>query len=826
MLFQHLQFNYSFNLAHLTYFAALLKYNYCISFIQILLAKLRSRKNNFMDSKELRREQALEYHAQGRPGKIEVIPTKEAKTQRDLSLAYSPGVAEPCLEIAKNIDDVYKYTAKGNLVAVISNGTAVLGLGDIGPEAGKPVMEGKGVLFKIFADIDVFDIEINEKDPVKFVEIVKALEPTFGGINLEDIKAPECFYIETELKKLLKIPVMHDDQHGTAIISAAALLNALELQKKKIEKVKVIINGAGAAAISCLKLYIALGVKKENVKVFDSKGLIHTGRKDLDEQKQQFAVAGKDMNLAEGMKDADVFIGLSKGNTVSKEMVKSMAKNPIVFAMANPDPEITYEDALEARQDIIMATGRSDYPNQVNNVLGFPYIFRGALDVRATTINEAMKLAAVKALAAMAKEQVPDIVTLAYNQKTMSFGVDYIIPKPVDPRLLSTVAPAVAKAAMESGVAKNPITNWSAYTVQLNKRLGLDNQLLRAIGNKARKAPKRLVFAEADNEKILKAASIIYDEGIAYPILLGLENKIRAIAEANNIDLSDIPIINPRDEANDAKREFYGELFFAKRQRKGVNHYESSKMMKERNHFGCMMVETGDADALISGLTRNYSEAILPAIQIIGIEEGVKKIAGMYMLMTKRGPIFLADTTINFNPTAEELAEITLLVAKEVRNLNVVPKVAMLSYSNFGSSSGVEAKLVAEATKIVKAKSPSLIVDGEMQASLAFNKEVLKDNYPFSNLVDEDVNVLIFPNLTAGNVAYNLLKEIGGADAIGPILLGLKKPVHVLQLGSSVRNIIDMALIAVVDAQQKSRLDTETEIQKSTWWKRMRKKKK
>jgi malate dehydrogenase (oxaloacetate-decarboxylating)(NADP+) len=826
LLFQHLQFNYSFNLAHLTYFAALLKYNYCISFIQILLAKLRSRKNNFMDSKELRREQALEYHAQGRPGKIEVIPTKEAKTQRDLSLAYSPGVAEPCLEIAKNIDDVYKYTAKGNLVAVISNGTAVLGLGDIGPEAGKPVMEGKGVLFKIFADIDVFDIEINEKDPVKFVEIVKALEPTFGGINLEDIKAPECFYIETELKKLLKIPVMHDDQHGTAIISAAALLNALELQKKKIEKVKVIINGAGAAAISCLKLYIALGVKKENVKVFDSKGLIHTGRKDLDEQKQQFAVAGKDMNLAEGMKDADVFIGLSKGNTVSKEMVKSMAKNPIVFAMANPDPEITYEDALEARQDIIMATGRSDYPNQVNNVLGFPYIFRGALDVRATTINEAMKLAAVKALAAMAKEQVPDIVTLAYNQKTMSFGVDYIIPKPVDPRLLSTVAPAVAKAAMESGVAKNPITNWSAYTVQLNKRLGLDNQLLRAIGNKARKAPKRLVFAEADNEKILKAASIIYDEGIAYPILLGLENKIRAIAEANNIDLSDIPIINPRDEANDAKREFYGELFFAKRQRKGVNHYESSKMMKERNHFGCMMVETGDADALISGLTRNYSEAILPAIQIIGIEEGVKKIAGMYMLMTKRGPIFLADTTINFNPTAEELAEITLLVAKEVRNLNVVPKVAMLSYSNFGSSSGVEAKLVAEATKIVKAKSPSLIVDGEMQASLAFNKEVLKDNYPFSNLVDEDVNVLIFPNLTAGNVAYNLLKEIGGADAIGPILLGLKKPVHVLQLGSSVRNIIDMALIAVVDAQQKSRLDTETEIQKSTWWKRMRKKKK
>lgn len=779
-----------------------------------------------MESKELRREQALEYHAQGRPGKIEVVPTKDAKTQRDLSLAYSPGVAEPCKEIQKNPEDVYKYTAKGNLVGVISNGTAVLGLGDIGPEAGKPVMEGKGVLFKIFADIDVFDIEINEKDPVKFVEIVKALEPTFGGINLEDIKAPECFYIERELKKLMKIPVMHDDQHGTAIISAAALINALEVQKKKIEKVKVVINGAGAAAISCLKLYIAVGVKKENVKVFDSKGLIHKGRTDLDEQKQLFAVDGKDMKLAEGMKNADVFIGLSKGNTVSKEMVKSMAKNPIVFAMANPDPEIGYEDALEARQDIIMATGRSDYPNQVNNVLGFPYIFRGALDVRATTINEEMKLAAVKALAAMAKEPVPDIVTLAYNQKTMSFGADYIIPKPVDPRLLSTVAPAVAKAAMDSGVAKNPIKNWDAYKDQLQKRLGLDNQLVRAIGNKARKAPKRLVFSEADNEKILKAASIIYDEGIAYPILLGIEKKIRTIAEENNIDLTDIPIINPRDESNDAKRELFGQLFFAKRSRKGVNQYESTKMMKERNHFGCMMVETGEADAVISGLTRNYSEAIKPALQIIGTEEGVKKIAGMYMLMTKRGPIFLADTTVNFNPTAEELADITLLVAREVKNLNVTPKVAMLSYSNFGSSSGVEARLVAEATKLVKKKNPSLIVDGEMQASLAFNKEVLKDNYPFSDLVNQDVNVLIFPNLTAGNVAYNLLKEIGGADAIGPILLGLNKPVHVLQLGSSVRNIIDMALIAVVDAQQKSKLDTEAEIQKTSWWKRMRKKKK
>ncbi|HMZ45829.1 MAG TPA: NADP-dependent malic enzyme [Chitinophagaceae bacterium] len=779
-----------------------------------------------MSNKDIRREQALEYHAQGKPGKIEVIPTKEAKTQRDLSLAYSPGVAEPCKEIAKDIDNVYKYTAKGNLVAVISNGTAVLGLGDIGPEAGKPVMEGKGVLFKVFADIDVFDIEINEKDPVKFVEIVKALEPTFGGINLEDIKAPECFYIEKELKKQLKIPVMHDDQHGTAIISAAALLNALELQKKKIEKVKVVVNGAGAAAISCIKLYVALGVKKENVKVFDSKGLITKQRTDLDEQKLEFAIDCEDMTLAEGIKNSDVFIGLSKGNVVSKEMILSMAKHPIVFAMANPDPEISYEDATDARNDVIMATGRSDFPNQVNNVLGFPYIFRGALDVRATTINEEMKLAAVRALADMAKTPVPDIVNLAYNLKNLSFGTDYIIPKPVDPRLISIVAPAVAKAAIESGVAKKTITDWKAYELELNKRLGLDNQLLRAIGNKARRDPKRLVFAEADNDKILKAASIIYDEGIAYPILLGTEKKIREIANEHNIDLTDIPIIDPRDEQYESKRELYGELFFAKRQRKGFNHYESIKIMKERNHFGCMMVETGDADAMISGLKRNYAEAIRPALQIIGTEEGVQKIAGMYLLSTQKGPIFLADTTINYNPTAEELADIALLVAKEVRSFNITPRIAMLSYSNFGSSNSHEARLVAEATSILKQKNPSLIVDGEMQGSLAFNKEVLKENYPFSNLIDENVNVLIFPNLTAGNIAYNLLKELGGADAIGPILLGLKKPVHVLQLGSSIRNIINVANIAVIDAQVKNKLDTDTEVQRTNWWNRLKKKNK
>ena len=778
-------------------------------------------KNN-----DLRREQALEYHASGRPGKIEVVPTKEAKTQRDLSLAYSPGVAEPCKEIHENIEEVYKYTAKGNLVAVITNGTAVLGLGDIGPEASKPVMEGKGVLFKIFADIDVFDIEINEKDPEKFVQIVKALEPTFGGINLEDIKAPECFYIEQQLKEQMKIPVMHDDQHGTAIISGAALLNALELQKKKIDRVRFVVNGAGAAAMACVQLYVALGARYENFIMFDKDGVLHEGRTDLDATRKKFAVKKSDSTLAKAMRDADVFLGLSIGGVVTQDMIKSMAKNPIVFAMANPDPEISYEDATAVRKDIIMATGRTDYPNQVNNVLGFPYIFRGALDVRATKINEAMKLAAVKALAELAKTAVPDIVNLAYNQSSMSFGPEYIIPKPLDPRLLATVAPAVAKAAVESGVAQKPIQNWDAYTLQLNKRLGLDNQLIRVIGNKARRDPKRLVFAEADNQKVLKAASIIYDDGIAYPILLGDPVKINAIAAEHNIDLTDIPIIDSRSDEMEAKREFYGELFFKKRQRKGFNHYESIKIMKDRNHFGCMMVETGDADAMLSGLTKNYAEAIRPALQIIGTEEGVKKIAGMYLLLTKRGPIFLADTTVNFNPNAEELADIAMMVAKEVRNFNITPRIAMLSYSNFGSSDSAEAKTVAEATRILKQRNPSLIVDGEMQASMAFNKEILKDNYGFSDLVDEDVNVLIFPNLTSGNVAYNLLKEIGGADAIGPILLGLKKPVHVLQLGSSVRSIINMALVAVVDAQLKSRIDTDDAVQRTSWWKRLKKKKK
>ena len=755
---------------------------------------------------KFRKEQALEYHSKGRPGKIEVVPTKEAKTQRDLSLAYSPGVAEPCKEIHENIENVYKYTAKGNLVAVISNGTAVLGLGDIGPEAGKPVMEGKGVLFKIFADIDVFDIEIAEKDPVKFVEIVKALQPTFGGVNLEDIKAPECFYIEQRLKEEMNIPVMHDDQHGTAIISSAALLNALEIQGKNIDKVVFVVNGAGAAAMACVELYIALGAKKENVLMFDSKGLIHKKRNDLDQRKQHFAVEKKELTLEDAFKGADVFIGLSKGNVVSKDMVKSMAPKPIVFAMANPDPEISWEDATSTREDIIMATGRSDYPNQVNNVLGFPYIFRGALDVRATQINQEMQLAAVKALAELTKSPVPDIVNMAYNESTIAFGPNYIIPKPMDPRLISTVSPAVAKAAMESGVAKKPISNWNAYEIELNKRLGIDNQLVRALGNKARRDPKRVVFADAENTNVLKAAQLALDEGIAIPILLGTPEIINALAEEHNISIDGIQIINPKSQDEKEIRKKYGEVFFKKRQRRGVNSQEVDKLMRDRNHFGCMMVEMGDADAMISGLSRNYPDTIRPAIQIIGKEDGVCKIAGMYIMLTKKGPLFLADTTVNFNPTAEELADITLLVAKEVRTFGITPRIAMLSYSNFGSSDTPEAITVRNARAIVKQKNPSLIVDGEMQGIVAFNRDVMRESYPFSELIDAgEVNTLIFPNLSSGNIAYNLLQEVGGADAIGPVLLGLKKPVHVLQIGSSTRSILNMVVIAVIDAQYKMR---------------------
>lgn len=756
-----------------------------------------------MAKNNLRKELALEYHAKGRPGKIEVIPTKEAKTQRDLSLAYSPGVAVPCLEIADDIENVYKYTAKGNLVAVISNGTAVLGLGDIGPEAGKPVMEGKGVLFKIFADIDVFDIEVNEKDPVKFVEIVQALEPTFGGINLEDIKAPGCFYIERELKKRLKIPVMHDDQHGTAIISAAALVNALEIQKKKIEKAKFVVNGAGAAAMACALLYQEMGARPENFIMFDSKGALYKGRPGLDEIKAPFATAAKNVSLTEALKGADVFIGLSTANVLKADMVKGMAKNPIVFAMANPDPEISWEEATTARKDVIMATGRSDYPNQVNNVLGFPYIFRGALDVRATQINIQMQLAAVKALAELTKTPVPDMVNLAYNQQSLHFGPEYIIPKPLDPRLLSTVAPAVAKAAIASGVARYTIENWEQYEHDLNKRLGLDNQVLRVLGAKARSAPKRIVFAEGENVNILKAAQIVADEGIGFPTLLGDMKKIKELAHAHKIDISGMPVINPRGEEAKLKRAVYADTFYKKRARKGYTFDETAKLMEDRNHFGCMMVECGDADCMISGLTKRYSDAIRPALQIIGTEDGVTKVAGMYLVMSSRGPLFLADTTVNLNPTAEELAEIVLLTAKEVAAFNITPRIAMLSYSNFGSSSTPEAQLVARAREIVKQKAPSLIVDGEMQANVALNNTLLKEMYPFSELVDKEVNTLIFPNLASGNITYNILKEIGSSDVIGPILLGLKKPVHLLQLGSTVSNIVNMALIAVTDAQLK-----------------------
>ena len=758
-------------------------------------------------SKELNRQQALEYHAKGRPGKIEVVPTKESKTQRDLSLAYSPGVAVPCIEISANPEEVYKYTAKGNLVGVISNGTAVLGLGNIGAAASKPVMEGKAVLFKIFADIDVFDIEINETDPEKFVQIVKALEPTFGGINLEDIKAPECFYIEQQLREQLKIPVMHDDQHGTAIISAAGLLNALELQKKKIDKVRFVVNGAGAAAMACIKLYTSLGAKHSNFMVFDKDGILYKSRGDIEEMKMDFCVADKfkAYDLAKAMKNADVFIGLSVGNVVTVEMVKSMSKRPIVFALANPDSEIDYELAIHSRKDLIMATGRSDYPNQVNNVLGFPYIFRGALDVRATTINEAMKLAAVKALSDLTKETVPDMVNLAYNAKNISFGPDYIIPKALDPRLLAAVAPAVAKAAMETGVAKHPIKDWDAYQLELNKRIGLDNQLIRVIGNKAKKDPQRIVFADAENSKILKVAQMVVEEGVGVPILLGNNERVLKIAVENGIELNGMTIIDPKAEDREGSRKQFAEVFYSRHHRKGFNRHEANKIMKERNYFGCMLVETGEADCMISGLTKNYPDTIRPAIQAIGTEEGVKKIAGMYILLTKRGPLFLADTTINFNPTAEELAEITLLTAKEVKQFSIVPRIAMLSYSNFGSSDSAEANLVRKARELVKAKEPSLICDGEVQGILAFNKEILTDNYPFTELLNGEVNTLIFPNLAAGNIAYNLLQEVGKMDSIGPILLGLNKPVHVLQLGSSIRSIFNMVLIAVVDAQMKSK---------------------
>jgi malate dehydrogenase (oxaloacetate-decarboxylating)(NADP+) len=752
---------------------------------------------------KIRREDALDYHAKGRPGKLEVIPSKEYSTQRDLSLAYSPGVAEPCLAIEANPDDAYKYTAKGNLVAVISNGTAVLGLGDIGPAASKPVMEGKGLLFKIYADIDVFDVELNTKNIDEFVRTVKILEPTFGGVNLEDIKAPECFEIEERLKQEMNIPVMHDDQHGTAIVSGAALLNALELVGKQIESSKFVILGAGAAAISCARQYVALGAKLENIVMFDVNGPLTTDRTDLSPIMQPFATSRPIKSREDAFAGADVFIGLSKGNIVGQDLIRSMAKDAIVFAMANPNPEISYDEAMAARPDLIMATGRSDYPNQVNNVLGFPYIFRGALDVRATEINEAMKLAATYALAELAKKPVPDIVNLAYGEDNMTFGRTYILPKPVDPRLLSSVAPAVAKAAMDSGMARQPITDWDAYEQQLARRLGQDNQISRVILTKAKAAPKRVVFADAENLKVLKAAQQVRDEGIAYPILLGETAKIQQLIKENNLDLGAIPIVDPRSPEQEELVQRFGDLFFEKRKRKGVNLTEARKLMNVRNYFGAMMVETGEADALISGLTRSYPDTIRPALQIIGKEPGVKKVAGMYILLTKRGPLFFSDTTVNFNPTAEEIVEITELTAHTVERFNIKPRIALVTYSNFGSAKGDDAEKMNRAVEILQQKHPDLVVDGEIQAHLAFNTELLQQNHPFSKLVGEGANTLIFPNLSAANIAYNLMSEAAGFDAIGPILLGIRKPVYVLQLGSSEREIVNMVAIAVVEAQGK-----------------------
>lgn len=763
-----------------------------------------------MNNEKTLKEDALYYHAKGRPGKIEVIPSKEYANQRDLSLAYSPGVAEPCLAIQANPEDAYKYTAKGNLVAVISNGTAVLGLGDIGAMAGKPVMEGKGLLFKIYADIDVFDIELDTKNVEEFIRTVKILEPTFGGVNLEDISAPDCFEIEERLKKELNIPVMHDDQHGTAIISAASLLNALELMEKKIEDVKIIINGAGASAISCTRLYNALGAKKENIFMFDSKGLIHPDRTNLDGRKPEFANRNMPLetSLADAVNGADVFVGLSKGNVLTKEMVKTMAPNCIVFALANPTPEISYPDAIEAREDIIVATGRSDYPNQVNNVLGFPYIFRGALDVRASEINEEMKLAAVRALAELARKPVPDMVNMAYSEVNLSFGKNYIIPKPVDPRLLTAVAPAVAKAAMETGVAKFPISDWEKYENQLTKRLGLDNTLTKAIINKAKKSPKKVVFADAENLNVLKAVQQIIQEKIAFPILLGNKQKIQSLLEENHIEFNtNVEIIDPKEPTSEAEKQRltdFGNIYFEKRKRKGLTYPDTVNFVTRRSFYGSLMVETGLADTMVGGQTRSYPETIKPAIQIIGPAEGVNKISSMFIVMSKFGPLFLADATINFDPTVDDLVEITELCCKEVQKFNIKPRIALVTYSNFGSvPNGPAPMKLREAVSILKSKHPGMIVDGEMQAHLAFDTELLKESHPFSDLVDGHANTLIFPNLSSANIAYNLLKEIAGLEKIGPIMLGLKKPVQVLQLGASVREIVNMTAISVVDASNK-----------------------
>ena len=748
---------------------------------------------------KIRKQDALDYHEQGQPGKIEVVPTKMLSTQMDLALAYSPGVAEPCLEIANNPQDVYRYTAKGNLVGVISNGTAVLGLGNIGASASKPVMEGKGVLFKKFAGIDVFDIEIDEEDPEQFIRIVKSLEPTFGGINLEDIKAPESFQIEEALKEQMHIPIMHDDQHGTAIISSAALISALELVDKKIEEIQIVVNGAGASAIACTKLYILLGARKENIVMLDSKGVIHKDRPNLDPIKEPFATNRKVATLEEALAGADMFLGLSKGNILKGEVLKTMSANPIVFALANPNPEIPYEEAIAARKDIIMATGRSDHPNQVNNVLGFPYIFRGALDVRATAINEEMKMAAVQALTALAKEPVPDLVGKAYGQKSLVFSKEYLIPKPLDPRLITTISPAVAKAAIDSGVSGLKISDWDLYHQDLQKRIGIHHKLASHMISRAKKDPKKVVFAEADNYKILKAAEIIMEEGIARPVLLGKKAHIKELTETYNLDLGNCQIIDTSEE--EQLTEEFGKVLYEKRKRKGLTLYEGKKLMRERNYFGAMMVEQGKADAFISGLTKDYPKTIIPALQVIGTKPGVNKVAGMYIISNKKDSYFFADTTVNVDPTAEDLVDIIGLTANAVKFFDIEPRMAVLSYSNFGSSKGAVPAKAARATALAKKKYPDLIIDGDIQANVALNIEILQANYPFSEISEKGANTLIFPDLDSGNIAYKLLMEIGGAEAIGPILMGMNKPVHVLQLGSSVREIVNMVAIAVVEAQ-------------------------
>ena len=754
-----------------------------------------------MSQRPIRKADTLKYHQQPKPGKIEVIPTKPSNSQRDLSIAYSPGVAEPCKEIAANPEDVYKYTAKGNLVAVISNGTAVLGLGDIGPEASKPVMEGKGVLFKIFADIDVFDLELDAADPDKFIDTVKAVAPTFGGINLEDIKAPDCFYIEKRLKDELNIPIMHDDQHGTAIITAAALLNALEISGKDIATIKVVFNGAGASAISCAKLYLSLGVQPENLFMCDSKGLITSSRDSLTPEKEIFVKDHDPADLATVITDADVFVGLSKGGIVSKDMVKTMAANPIVFALANPDPEISYKDAMAAREDIIMATGRSDNPNQVNNVLGFPFIFRGALDVRATTINEEMKLAAVRAIAELTKEPVPELVNLAYGESNLTFGPTYIIPKPFDPRLITTVAPAVAKAAMDSGVAKAPISDWEAYNRVLSDRLGRDDKFIRLLNENASQKPQRIVFTEGDQYRILKAAEILINGGTAKPVLLGPKAKIERIIEEYQLELGGAEII---DIISDTEgREEYAQKLYDMRMRRGWTLAECRSKIKSREYYGNMMLKEGRVDALISGLTVKYPTALRPILRIIGTEPGLRKAAGMYTLLTKRGPMFFADTTINLDPTVEEIIQMVLNVADTVRRTNIEPKVALLSYSNFGSSNGPDARKMAQASKILREEHPELIVDGEIQANFALNPDLLEESFPFSDLVGHRANVFIFPNLAAGNITYKMLQSFGAAEAIGPMLIGTQKSAHVLQLGASVREIVNMATLAAVDARTR-----------------------